>query len=57
MVSIRSYIWKYSRGTSRTGSTRDPRGTSMDKIVSVEAYGDPYKNRSIELQNQVSNPG
>ncbi|MCJ1294429.1 hypothetical protein MMC34_005987 [Xylographa carneopallida] len=52
MVSLRSYLWKYSRGTSRTGSTRDPRSTSTDMIVSVEGYSDSQKERSIELQSQ-----
>jgi len=52
MTSLRSYLWKYSRGTSRTGSTRDPRGTSTDKIVSNDAHGDFHKDESIELQGQ-----
>ena len=54
MASVRSYLWKYSRGTSRTASTREPRGSSFDNIVSSEPYAGFRKDESMELESQVS---
>ena len=57
MDSLRSYLSKHSRGTSRSSSTGNTRGTSTDRIVSVKAYGDSYKAENVGSQGQVSNLG